>query len=349
MKKSKTMRAATLLLALTLITTCFIGGTFGRYTTSDFAIDQARVTKFGVTLQVDGFLFGNHYDSTNLPVVAGTDNLTVNVDDHTLLTEETGNVNTEDMLVAPGTKNNSGFGFSLNGKPEVAVNLDATIIAQEIFLAAGSYAQAVEAGVNATSFKANTYYVKAGTTYTLAESYTAGTTYYTMEDMVTTNAKYFPVVFTAAGDGAASFVCTDDSLNQIAAAYAKALNGNVAVAGSNTISTDGKVTYTITDKYYAPNTDLSALGLSGENITWEWAYQEDTTIVVTSSEAANIGNTEAIGNDAADTILGLLIDPATATNVVKLTGENTYGALTEYTDYCLETGLTMIVTVTQVD
>lgn len=47
MRKNKTMRAAALLLALTLITSCFVGGTFAKYTSSASASSQARVAYWG--------------------------------------------------------------------------------------------------------------------------------------------------------------------------------------------------------------------------------------------------------------------------------------------------------------
>ena len=47
MKKTKFMRAALLLLVLTLITSCFVGGTFAKYTTSANGSDSARVAKWG--------------------------------------------------------------------------------------------------------------------------------------------------------------------------------------------------------------------------------------------------------------------------------------------------------------
>ena len=47
MKKNRTMRVATLLLALTLITSCFVGGTFAKYTSSVNSQDSARVANWG--------------------------------------------------------------------------------------------------------------------------------------------------------------------------------------------------------------------------------------------------------------------------------------------------------------
>lgn len=47
MKKNRTMRLAALLLVLTLITSCFVGGTFAKYTTSATSEDDARVAYWG--------------------------------------------------------------------------------------------------------------------------------------------------------------------------------------------------------------------------------------------------------------------------------------------------------------
>ena len=50
LKKNWTLRAAVLMLALVLITSCFVGGTFAKYVTSDNAADLARVAKWGVSI-----------------------------------------------------------------------------------------------------------------------------------------------------------------------------------------------------------------------------------------------------------------------------------------------------------
>ena len=49
-KKNWTMRAAVLLFALVLISSCFVGGTFAKYVTSAGGSATARVAKFGVTV-----------------------------------------------------------------------------------------------------------------------------------------------------------------------------------------------------------------------------------------------------------------------------------------------------------
>ena len=67
MKKNSTMRIAALLLVLTLMTSCFVGGTFAKYTTSGHISDTARVAKWGVTITTSGSIFKNQYE--NDPVV----------------------------------------------------------------------------------------------------------------------------------------------------------------------------------------------------------------------------------------------------------------------------------------
>ena len=58
------MRVAGLLLALVLVTSCFVGGTFAKYVTSGGGTDHARVAKFGVTVKATGndTMFATQYD-----------------------------------------------------------------------------------------------------------------------------------------------------------------------------------------------------------------------------------------------------------------------------------------------
>ena len=54
MKKNKLMRAASILLVATLISTCAISGTFAKYVTTGSATNTARVAKWGVELSSTG-------------------------------------------------------------------------------------------------------------------------------------------------------------------------------------------------------------------------------------------------------------------------------------------------------
>ncbi len=95
MKKTKFMRAALLLLVLTLITSCFVGGTFAKYTTSAEGSDSARVAKWGfteaATIELND-LFKTAYDTT---VSAQTD------------------------VIAPGTTGSDTFQFTYGGNTDV--------------------------------------------------------------------------------------------------------------------------------------------------------------------------------------------------------------------------------------
>ena len=101
MKKTKFMRAALLLLVLTLITSCFVGGTFAKYTTSASGNDSARVAKFGVIVSANSATFKDKYDNDTSATVIGEN---------------------EAKVVAPGTSGGMPA-MTLSGKPEVAVKV----------------------------------------------------------------------------------------------------------------------------------------------------------------------------------------------------------------------------------
>ena len=106
LKNNRTMRAAVLLLALVLITSCFVGGTFAKYVTDGLAMDHARVAKWGVTVtaHATGDVFAEKYDA-----VAGQPDTVI-----------AGGVY---KVIAPGTKKENAALVTLSGQPEVAVNV----------------------------------------------------------------------------------------------------------------------------------------------------------------------------------------------------------------------------------
>lgn len=116
MRKNKFLRAAVLMLALVMVTSCFVGGTFAKYTTGDQAQDNARVAKWGVDVKVESNdIFKNEYKSLS--------------DLNTVV------VRSEDAakVVAPGTAGN-GLTITITGKPEVASKLVFDVQASDIFL-----------------------------------------------------------------------------------------------------------------------------------------------------------------------------------------------------------------------
>ncbi len=119
MRKLNVMRAAVLLLGLTLITSSFVGGTFAKYVTSadNSGSDTARVAKWGITITPNEVgTFGKNYK--NDVVVADT---------------ETGvevASSTTAKVVAPGTEGDL-LPHTISGKPEVAfkINYEADLVA----------------------------------------------------------------------------------------------------------------------------------------------------------------------------------------------------------------------------
>lgn len=107
-KKNWTLRAAVLMLALVLITSCFVGGTFAKYVTSGSGTDSARVAKFGVTVTANGTMFAKEYAT----------------DDQTVVGTIAKSVISTDKVVAPGTESNGDFvAATVAGTPEVAVRV----------------------------------------------------------------------------------------------------------------------------------------------------------------------------------------------------------------------------------
>lgn len=62
-RKNHTLKLAGILLALVLVTSCFVGGTFAKYVTTGTGSDSARVAKFGVTVTANGTMFAKEYDT----------------------------------------------------------------------------------------------------------------------------------------------------------------------------------------------------------------------------------------------------------------------------------------------
>lgn len=108
-KTGKTMRVAGLLLALVLVTSCFVGGTFAKYVTGNYGEDNARVAKFGVTVQGTSDMFDPTYKTDDTSV--------------TTIANSVAALNGTDNLVAPGTKKEDCLTASVTGTPEVAVDV----------------------------------------------------------------------------------------------------------------------------------------------------------------------------------------------------------------------------------
>lgn len=143
-KKHWTLRAAGLLFALVLITSCFVGGTFAKYVTSKSASDSARVAKFGVVIEAQ--------DNTAFKTAYATDDAGVRVGANSVATSTT------DSLVAPGTKEDNAVTFSITGTPEVAVRVALSMTGTDVFLKDGTYPDLTTANPNDKFILTKPYY-----------------------------------------------------------------------------------------------------------------------------------------------------------------------------------------------
>lgn len=105
-KKNVLMRSAGLLLVLVLVTSCFVGSTFAKYTVGGTGTATARVAKFGVAVTASGDMFAKTYATDDQSAGAIVNS-----------------VASTENVVAPGTKGNMSS-IVLAGKPEVAVRVE---------------------------------------------------------------------------------------------------------------------------------------------------------------------------------------------------------------------------------
>ena len=359
MRKSKSMRLASGLLVVTMLSTCMISGTFARYTTQDVARDTARVAKWGVELQVAGDLYSTNYSALAGDNVAQTDSNNATVSSYN-----------EANLVAPGTKNEKGLVFSLNGQPEVSGMISATFEYENIYLNSGKYGVMVQYGGSDSDGKMTeeTYntimnaagtdnlkklYTKDADTYSVATAWGVDTVFYTLEDYVELSETYYPVEYQLTGstkyNDSFDKSLNVDTLAGTVDAIKGALLGTVATATSSVDA--GKTTVTYTDvQRFKPNDDLATVcGLSNEAITWKWDYLQNS--------AATVEGDNAQLTDKADTILGNLMDVSGTTTLKGTVVKERSGSFvaplaaagTAANDYNLETSFSMNITVTQVD
>ena len=108
-RKNHTLKLAGILLALVLVTSCFVGGTFAKYVTKGTGSDSARVAKFGVTVAANGSTFAEEY-ATDDGTVVGT------------IAKSVVSSQNKVKVVAPGTKGDMAS-MTLSGSPEVAVKV----------------------------------------------------------------------------------------------------------------------------------------------------------------------------------------------------------------------------------
>ena len=133
-RKNSTLRIAGGLLALVMVTSCFVGGTFAKYTTAADATESARVAKFGVEVSISGGAFKTSYNSDTATSIA-----------------ETVVSSNLDKLAAPGTQDENAVTFTIKGAPETAVRVQVGMDnMQDIVLKKGAYRDYTKAPYNGT-------------------------------------------------------------------------------------------------------------------------------------------------------------------------------------------------------
>lgn len=130
MKKNTMLRIASILLVVTLLSTCVISGTFAKYVTKAEGQDQARVAKWGVLVSVEGNVFADQYKAVDEAYLEdGGEYAVVSVNG--------------DKVVAPGTsakEADMALVATVKGTPEVATRytLEGKGI-KDVVLPAGTY------------------------------------------------------------------------------------------------------------------------------------------------------------------------------------------------------------------
>lgn len=131
MKKNTMLRIASILLVVTLLSTCVISGTFAKYVTKAEGQDQARVAKWGVLVSVEGGVFADKYAAEDEAYLEDGG-------EYSVVSSVEG-----EQVVAPGT-NSEQVGANLvgavTGTPEVAARytLEGKDI-KDVVLPAGTY------------------------------------------------------------------------------------------------------------------------------------------------------------------------------------------------------------------
>ena len=114
MKKNRTMKVAALLLALTLMTSCFVGGTFAKYTSSQNVTATATVAKWDVTIE-----------GTQIAVTGEAPTISLDLAETWTDYDGTAEKHVTEKLLAPGTKGS--FNFVITNNSEVEAEYSITL------------------------------------------------------------------------------------------------------------------------------------------------------------------------------------------------------------------------------
>lgn len=352
MKKNRMMRLASVLLVLTMLSTSVISGTFAKYTTQDSAEDSARVAKWGVEVQVVGNLYGETYGNKD------NENKIVSDESTDGFSVQTYNKVQTDDVVAPGTLNEDGLRFSLNGTPEVSGKVTATMIYENVYLKKATYGVMVKVpdGViteaNFDEF-GDLYALTGSDKYQLYDP-TAGYAdrdFYQLKDEVTLTGDYYPVEY--------AMISGDNTNTGYNAKYRKELGTDTleelvnAIGGqfgdlteTSVDDANNRTTVTYSGATFNPNDDLQKVfALGNQEINWKWDFCQKET------PCDEFSGDDSCEHCKADTILGWLHsnDDANPYNVVIKAADGSYKQPEKDHAYNLEPYFSLDITVEQTD
>ena len=278
MKKNWTMRVALLIVALTLITSCFVGGTFAKYVTGASYEDTARVAKFGVLLTIDGDSgFADKYATDDTTYTGEYSVISAVVNEKVvapgtpagLKTETSETEVSQDNNRAEATDENKALTFGISGTPEVAVriNIEFGEDFKDVVLPKGKYTDYTklvpfkleEEPIDVSEATASEVPVEPATRADTAPE--VGT--YGYYETFTLDEDYYPIIYTLK-------------------------EGNTVLKTGSLADIVKFITTFSETAYYAPNTVFD----TSFTLTWEWPFERGET------------EEEIALYDAADTYLG---------------------------------------------
>lgn len=282
MKKNKMMRIASILMVVTLLSTCAISGTFAKYVTKVSGEDQARVAKWGIVLGLNaGEAFATEYKTHDENGYEGEFSVVSS---------------NEDKVVAPGTSSadineDGALKATVFGTPEVAARYILKIEGlKDVILPAGEYTDYTELVQNEDGEYGyfNTFELEEAYTpvkWDITVSNEAGTSYTLTEVAASLGKEFDGFSFT----DAQSIVETESYMNKLL----PMLEGMVSGASNAKCEVDAENGVITISMDFDPNTEMDYTF----ELTWKWNFsdaEEETEITLNDKADTFLGNWAAV-------------------------------------------------------